>query len=121
MAAHGGVALVVHEEHGHVGLAEIGLDRDHAVHVVMAARLEDEHAAEMVEPLARVAALLEDRLALHVRIAGADDAHGLAARVHLDGLDRDRLVRGHGQRLWQSLGLAPVPLAPLASHPHHPI
>ena len=70
VAAHGGVALIVDEQHCEVGARKIGLHRDHAIHVVVAARLEDQQLAQMVEVFAGVAALFQDRRTGDRRIAG---------------------------------------------------
>ena len=92
MAAHGGIALVVDEKHREIGALEVGLDRKHAIHVVMAPGLEHEEPAIAVEMLAGVAALGEDGRARDGGIAGDHQAHGFAARVHLHRLD----IQGHG-------------------------
>ena len=63
----------------------IGLDQQRAIHAVMAARLEHQAAAQVIEPLLRLAPLVEQRPALEARPAVDDDARGLAAGVHLDG------------------------------------
>jgi hypothetical protein len=44
----------------------------------VAARLEEEEAPQVVEALTGVAAPVEDSRARDRRVAGADDAHGLA-------------------------------------------
>ncbi len=49
VAAHGGIALIVHEQHGEVGARQVRLDQQRAVHVEMAARLEHQDLAQMVE------------------------------------------------------------------------
>jgi len=56
VAAHGAVALVVHEEHGEIGrerafARRIGRHGDDAVHIEVAARLEHEQAAQVIELL----------------------------------------------------------------------
>ena len=75
------------EEHGQIGVRVVGLDRNDAVHVRMAARLVHEEAAKVVEVLARVAPLVEDGGPGDVRIPRRHDAHRLAAGVHLAGAD----------------------------------
>jgi hypothetical protein len=82
-----GIALVVDEQHGEIGAGQVGLHLKHAIHVVMAARLEHQKFAVTVEMLAGVAAFGEDRGARNLRIAGNDNAHRLAARMHLDSFD----------------------------------
>jgi hypothetical protein len=75
----------VHEQHGEIGVGMIGLDQQCAVHAVMAARLQDQAAPQMVEALARLAPLVEQSLAREARPAVNDDARRLAAGMHLDG------------------------------------
>ena len=58
-----------------------------AVHVRVAARLEDEQPADVVEPLERVASLLEDRRAAQGLDPTRDDPERLAAGVVVDDLD----------------------------------
>ena len=101
VAAHGAVALVVHEEHGEIGrglagAGRIGRHGDDAVHIDVAARLEHEQAAEFIEPLARLAPLGEEGGSWNRRIARHDDAHRLPAGVHLDGLDGEGGGGWHG-------------------------
>ena len=69
MAAHGGIALVMDEEHGEIGARQIGLDRQHAIHVEMPARLEHQQPAQMIQMLAGMAPLGEDGGARDRRIA----------------------------------------------------
>ncbi len=85
VAAHRAVALVVHEQHGEVGLGMVGLDQQRAIHAVVAARLQHQPAPQMVEARLRLAPLVEERAAFEFRPAVDDDARGLAARMHLDG------------------------------------
>ena len=86
------VPLVVEEDDAEIGSVVVRRDDVAAVHVCVAARLEDEEAAEAVEVLAREAAAVEDRLALERRHAAGHDPERLAARVVVD--DRDPR-RGH--------------------------
>ena len=87
MAAHGGIALVMDEQHGEIGARQIGLDRQHAIHVEMPARLEHQQPAQMIQMLAGMAPLGEDGGPRDRRITRGDEADRLAARVHLDGFD----------------------------------
>ena len=93
VAAHGRVALVVQEQHRHVGVGMVGRHEQGAVHLGMAARLAHQQAAVAVEPRLRVPPPLQERGTFRGRIAVGDDPHGLACGVHLDGADRDQL--GH--------------------------
>jgi hypothetical protein len=72
--------------------AEIGsvgrLRQEAAVHVGVSARLVDEQAANVVEVLGRIPALLEDRRALERRHTAGDDPKRLAGSVVVDCLDR---------------------------------
>jgi hypothetical protein len=61
--ARGRVAGVVEEDDAEVGAVVVRLDDEAAVHVRVAARLVDEEPPNVVEPLERVAALVEDRRA----------------------------------------------------------
>ena len=57
VAAHGRIALIVHEQHGEIGVGQVGLDQQRPIHVVMPARLEHQDLAQMVEIVAHVSAL----------------------------------------------------------------
>src|SRR5262245_50735797 len=61
VAARGRVARVVEEDDAEVGAVVVRLDDVALVHVGMAARLVHEQPADVVEPLERVATLVEDR------------------------------------------------------------
>ena len=93
--AHRGVALVVAEEHREIGVGVVRLHRNHAVHVVVAPRLMHQEATQVIEVLARVPPLVEDRRTRNVRVAGGHDPDGLAAGVHLAGADFGRESRHH--------------------------
>ena len=56
------VAGVVEEHDAEIGAVVLRLGDEAAVHVGVAARLVDEQLPQMIEPLGRVAALLEDRV-----------------------------------------------------------
>ena len=49
VAAHRRIALIVHEQHGEIGAGKVRLDQQRAVHVVVAARLEDQQRLQMIE------------------------------------------------------------------------
>ena len=61
VAAGGRVARVVEEDDAEVGAVVVRLDDEAAVHVGVPARLVHEQAPHVVEPVVRVAALVEDR------------------------------------------------------------
>ena len=84
------------EQDAEIGVGQIRGDQQRAVHVGMPARLGHQHPAQMVQPVARIPPLLQQRGALERRVAAGDDAHGLAASVHLDG--RDAIDAVHGLR-----------------------
>ena len=88
--ARGRVPLVVEEHDAEIGAVVVRRHDVAAVHVGVAARLEDQEAPEPIEPVAREAAPLEDRPALEGRHAARDDAKRLAARVVVDGRDAER-------------------------------
>jgi hypothetical protein len=83
VAAHGGIALVVHEQGRGGGVGCEGLHRDDAVHARMAARLQHEGAAQMVEPLPGLPPLVQDGGAGEGRIAAGHDPDRLARGVHV--------------------------------------
>ena len=85
---HRRVPLVVGEQHGEIDVRQVRFDEPDPVHVVVTARLGHQPASECVEMLACVATLLEDGGTEHGRQPVHDDAHRLAARMHLDGPDR---------------------------------
>ena len=85
VAARGRVAGVVEEDDAEVGAVVVRRNDEAAVHVRVTAGLEDEEAADVVEPLERVAAAVEDRLTAERVDAGRDDAEGLASGVVVDG------------------------------------
>ena len=93
VAAHRAVALVVHEQHGEVGVGPDGRQEHRAVHVAMAARLEADDLANVIGVLQDPAPALQDRCQRHGRVAGRDEPQRLAACVEVDGLDRQ--ARAH--------------------------
>ncbi len=95
VATHRAVAGIMREEHGEIGLGVAGLDRDHAVHVRVSARLQHQASPDVVELRLGQAPLLQDAGTGQRRISLGDDAHGLARRVHVEcpislALHRDR-------------------------------
>ncbi len=87
VAAHRAVALVVHEQHGHVGVVAVRREQDRPVHVAMAARLVDDRPADLVGVLLHPLATVQHRHARHVREPAADDAQRLAGAMQVHGLD----------------------------------
>ena len=84
VSARGRVARVVEEDDAEIGVVVVRLDDEAAVHVGVAARLVDEQPPHVVEPLERVAPLVEDRRALRRLDAARDDPERLARRVVVD-------------------------------------
>ena len=82
------VAGVVEEHDAEVGAVVVRRHDVAAVHVGVAARLVDEQPADVVEPLERVAASLEDRRAPERLDAAGDDPKRLATGVVVDRPDR---------------------------------
>ncbi len=78
------------EDDAEIGARVVRLDDVAAVHVGVAARLVDEQPAHVVEPLERVAALVEDRCAPKRIDTARHDAERLARRVVVDGPDLHR-------------------------------
>ena len=117
----GSVALVVREQYREVGLRVVGLGGQHAVHAVVAARLVHQAGAQVVQALARIAPLVEQGAALERGKAVDDEAHRLAAAVHLDGADGPR--RGHGRAAYcaaAAAGLGVIEVQPVdAEGPVH--
>jgi hypothetical protein len=81
------VAGIVEEDDAEVGAVVVRRDDMAAVHVRVTARLVDEQPPHVVEPLERIATLLEDRRAAQRLDAARDDPERLAAGVVVDGLD----------------------------------
>ena len=71
------------------------LDRDDTVHVGVTAGLEHQQLAKMIEVLARIAALVEDRGADDLGVPRLDNANRFASCVHLGRCDGIRLRRDH--------------------------
>ena len=88
MTARRRVAGVVEEHDAEVGAVVVRRHDVAAVHVGVAARLVDEQPADVVEPLERVAASLEDRRAPERLDAAGDDPERLAPGVVVDRPDR---------------------------------
>ena len=115
VAAHRAVALVVHEQDGHVGVVAVGRQEHGAVHVAVTARLVHQHPADMVGVLAHPRSAFCDGRLWHRRIAGADQTQGLAGAVEVERLDhearalaRARLGFGPLERAAGDLGHAPA-------------
>jgi hypothetical protein len=87
VAAHGAVALIVDEQHGEIGFRMIGLNRDDAVHVKMAARLENEKSAQLIQMLAGIPALIQNPLSGDLRKAAHDQPYRLARGMHFDRIN----------------------------------
>jgi hypothetical protein len=85
VAAHGAVALVVHEEDAGVRPGHHRLGEDGAVHVRMAARLEHQGAPQMIGMPLHPLALVEHRLAVRRRKSVDDEAKRFTGRVRVDG------------------------------------
>ncbi len=110
VAARGGVAVLVPEQHAQVRALVVRRDDEAAVHPAVAARLVREQPADVVQRAGargggaaagaeRDGAALGDGAARDGRQAGGDDPERLARRVVVDGLDHG-LYRsvGHGLR-----------------------
>ena len=115
MAAHGRVALIVQEQGGEIGLGQVGLDQQRAVHVGMAARLGHQHVAQMIQLGTDVTPLGQQRLALDRRKTGDDDAYRLTSGVHFDRCDELHalhcLAHCHAPFLLRKGGAVPLPEA----------
>jgi hypothetical protein len=77
----------VEEDDAEVGTVVVRLDDVAAVHVRVSPRLEHEEAPHVVEPLERVAPLVEDRRPSERIGASGHDAERLPAGVVVDGAD----------------------------------
>ena len=82
--ARGRVAGVVEEDDAEVRAVVVRLDDVAAVHVGMPARLVDQQAAYVVEPVVGVASLVEDRRPAQGIDAAGDDPERLAGSVVVD-------------------------------------
>ena len=87
VTTHGGVALVVHEEHTDLCLVVIGWHQNAAIHVGMAARLPHQHLAHMVMLLQRRAASLQNGVARELGVAAHHNAEWLPRRVIVEHLN----------------------------------
>src|SRR5207342_3059890 len=87
------VAGVMEEDDAEVCACVVRLDDEAAVHVRMPARLVDEEAPPVVEPVVRISALVEDRGAAWRLDSLRDDPEGLPRCVVVDRSDL------HGSRL----------------------
>jgi hypothetical protein len=84
----GRIAGVVEEDDPEVCAVVVRRDDEAAVHVGVAAGLEDEEPADVVEPLERVAPPVEDGRAARLVDAARDDPERLASGVVVDRGDR---------------------------------
>ena len=87
VAAGGRVPGVVEEDRAEMGALVVAGQHEAAVHVGMAAGLEDEQLADAVVIAERRRAPLEHRRPLQQRCASGDDAKRLAGGVVVGGLD----------------------------------
>ena len=85
--ARGRIAGVVEEDDAEVRFRVLGLDDEAAVHVGVPARLVHEQPANVVEPVVRVAPLVEDRRTLRRLDSVRDDPERLARGVVVDRTD----------------------------------
>ena len=84
MPARGRIAGVVEEDDAEVRFRVLRLDDEAAVHVGVPARLVHEQPANVVEPVVRVAPLVEDRRTLRRLDAVGDDPEWLTGGVVVD-------------------------------------
>src|SRR6185295_3635651 len=85
--ARGRVAGVVEEHHAEVRLGVLGLDDEAAVHVSVPARLVYEQPAYVIEPVVRVAPLVEDRRPSRHLNSARHDPKWLTGSVVVDRVD----------------------------------
>ena len=90
VAAGGREARVVEEDDAEVGAVVVGLDDEAAVHVSVPARFVHEQAPYVVEPVERVAALVEDRRPPRCLDAARHDPERLPAGVVVGCADLHR-------------------------------
>ena len=86
MPARGRIAGVVEEDDAEVGFAVVRLDDEAAVHVGVPARLVDEQPTNVVEPVVRVAPLVEDRRPMRRLDSARHDPERLAGGVVVDSV-----------------------------------
>ena len=84
VTAHGAEPGVVHEQHAECG-GRSRRDDEGAVHLGVAARFQHEAPAVQVEPCGGIVPSLQHRAATRLGETFEDEAHRLAACVHLDG------------------------------------
>jgi hypothetical protein len=102
VAARGRVAGVVEEDDAEIG-ARLGLDDVAPIHVCVPARLVNEEAANVIQPVVRVAPLLEDRVAAQRVHTARDDPERLARGVVVDRTNLHPLDPS-GDRPWNTSG-----------------
>ena len=86
------------EDDAEIGAVVVRLDDEAAVHVGVPSRLVDEQPAHVVEPLERVASLVEDRRAARRVDAARHDPERLARRVVVDRADLHDATLDTGER-----------------------
>ena len=107
MPAHRRVTLVGQKQHSEIGARRDRWRQHRAVHVGVAARLEEQRAPNVVVVLGHIAASLEHRRARQRRQPGGDDAQRLTRGVRVDC--RDDPLEPH-----RSVSTATVPAASAA-------
>jgi len=85
VSAHRAVAFVVHEQHSKIAVGRGTFSRNAAVHISVAAGLEHQSAAKMIEVLSRVAAFREHRVTRDRRDSSSDHAKRFTRGVRVDG------------------------------------
>jgi hypothetical protein len=95
VAAHRAEALVVHEEDAGVRVGAFRVGQERAVHVGVAARLEHQHASQVVMLAQHLRAAFQDRGAAQGRDAGRHDAQRLTAGVRVDSGQRASAASSH--------------------------
>jgi hypothetical protein len=106
VAAHGAIALVVHEQDAQVAVGPHGRRDEGAVHIGVAAGLPHQRRPQMVQVLAEEAALGQDGFAREVRETREDDPQRLARSVGFERPDLQHGERNHSTDppAWQREG-----------------
>lgn len=87
MAAHGTVALVMHEQNTEVGLRRIRRYDNAAIHVRMSAGFPHQCRSQVVQMLLDIAPAFQNRASRNFRQTTGDDPEWLAFGVSIDGSD----------------------------------